>query len=94
MKRIVSDPIKLERMFLPEERQYILSKHNGAAQTAAGLFCAKEAIAKATQIPLWRLLRTVCIHHDLQGKPYVDLPGMSLSITHTATTAAAVAIQE
>jgi holo-[acyl-carrier protein] synthase len=94
MKRIVANPAILDRMFLPEEREYILSKRIGAAQTAAGLFCAKEAIAKATQLPLLSVLRTVCVHHDIHGKPYVDLPGISLSITHTSTTAAAVAICE
>ena len=92
MERRLTSEGFMRRCFTAEERAYIARKGAGAAQTAAGIFCAKEALAKATGTPLLRVLRHSEVLHTASGQPYFNLPGVSLSISHTAATAAAVVL--
>ncbi len=92
----------LERIFSEEERESISRK---GAQTAAGYFAAKEAVAKAlgtgfTNFGPW----DISVHCDEMGKPEAllknnalkkldELGGkLTISITHSGGFAAAVAI--
>jgi holo-[acyl-carrier protein] synthase len=95
-------PAFLKRCYTENE---ILYMEGSGAQTAAGLFAAKEAVVKALGTGFrgfWP--RDVEICHDEAGKPYVKLHGKAeqialefnaghimVSITHNKTTAAAVA---
>ncbi len=93
MARLISREHFMERVFTPGERDYIFSKGQGAAQTAAGLFCAKEAYAKACGRGIEVVLGEMPeIRHDENGQPYFDIDGSSVSITHTGGIAAAVVI--
>lgn len=92
------------RVFTQEEVNYLASK-NYAPQTAAGLFCAKEAVLKALGCGIGNgaNLKQVEIVHDTLGRPTVNLRGkaqelalqlggyLCVSISHTSLTAIAVA---
>lgn len=93
MERLLSNRRFMERVFSEAERAYILSKGRGAAQTAAGIFCAKEAYAKAVGRGIGLLLGGMPeIRHDEGGQPYFPVEGSSVSITHTGGIAAAVVV--
>lgn len=82
-----------DKIFSTSELEYIQQK-NGALQTVAGLFAAKEAYfkAKGTGILKSKLPEIVVGHYE-NGQPYfVNDKQVSLSISHTATTAVAVCI--
>lgn len=96
-----------ERFFCEEERAYVAARGAAAAQTAAGIFAAKEAALKAMGCGVTLPLRDVGITHDGQGAPRYVLRGeaaekmetlggkaMHLSVTHEGGMAAAVAIVE
>lgn len=102
IEKAIQKPHFLERIFSEEEREAIARK---GAQTAAGYWAAKEAVAKALGtgfrgFNMW----DISVHNDELGKPEVILKGGALeklsrlggkiiiSITHTAGMAAAVAI--
>jgi phosphopantetheine--protein transferase-like protein len=87
------------RIFTESEQQYIKGK---PLQTMAGMFAAKEAVAKALGTGFsgfWPCDIEIC--RDARGKPYVVLHNgaarfkgyaIEVSITHTETDAAAVAV--
>ncbi len=92
------------KVYTPEEMRYALRKRHWA-ERLAGFFAAKEATRKAFghAIPWNR----VGVSHERSGKPilvflepYARLPAsrnvtrIHLTITHTATTAAAVVVLE
>lgn len=92
------------KVYTDEELAYAARKRN-RAERYAGFFAAKEATRKAFghAIP-WRL---VGVSHARSGKPVIELLGAAsqlierrgvtrihLTITHTASTAAAVVILE
>ncbi|HTV93205.1 MAG TPA: holo-ACP synthase [Verrucomicrobiae bacterium] len=92
------------KVYTEEEMAYALRKRHWA-ERLAGFFAAKEATRKAFghAIP-WRL---VGVSHERSGKPIVRFYGRAaalpsarkvaaihLTITHSATTAAAVVILE
>ncbi|MBV8153629.1 MAG: holo-ACP synthase [Candidatus Eremiobacteraeota bacterium] len=92
------------KIYTDSEIHYAMRKRNWA-ERLAGFFAAKEATRKAFghAIP-WRL---VGVGHERSGKPTVELYGeaqrliaqrdirtIHLTITHTASTAAAVVILE
>ncbi len=90
--------IFLRRVFTEGERAYVAHAPL-PAETAAGLFCAKEAVSKAlgtgfgTQIAL----RDIEIRHTEAGAPCVMVRGhedlsWSLSISHCRSYATATAI--
>ena len=88
-------------VFTEQELSYI----NGKPQRAAGIWCAKEACAKALGEGLYGLLpREIEITHDEKGAPRVKLCGgalekygsyaFSVSITHDADTAFSAVVAE
>ena len=90
-------PKLAERLFTADERAYAEGKAR-PAQHLAARFCAKEAVAKALALEVWNW-------HDIEvvatgSAPAVLLHGrltelpvaIELSLTHTRTTAGAVAI--
>ena len=99
LKRSMENPRFLEKCFTPSEREYILSKAN-AAQSAAGIFCAKEAFFKAMGVGIGAFsLHDMEIRHDRNGKPFMELYGHAkemlkdgdvlVSIAHTGDLATA-----
>ena len=97
----------LERYFTPKEQAYIHGRGKAAAQSMAGHFAAKEAGLKALGCGITVPLTEISVQHDERGAPRFALEGkallamramggksMRLSITHTDTVAAAVAILE
>ena len=96
MQKILENPRFLDRWFTAYEREYIGARKNNA-QTAAGLFAAKEAYLKARGSGIDTLaLSAIEIAHDERGRPYYRLADACahLSITHEAGCAAAVCILE
>lgn len=86
----------LERVFAPGEIEYLGTRAD-TAQSAAGLFAAKEAVLKAMgrgigAIPLARI---EIVHSD-SGAPYLNMEletgTIVLSITHMGDIAAAAAV--
>ena len=108
MEKLLSDGRFLARFFSAEEQAYIQSKGKNAAQSMAGIFAAKEALAKALGTGITSgALADICILHDEHGAPYYDLCGsyaeiakkrqinaLFLSITHEAGIAAAMCVAE
>ncbi|MET0920609.1 MAG: holo-ACP synthase [Acidimicrobiia bacterium] len=94
-----------ERMFSDAEREYALSQYDPAKSLAAR-FAAKEAVMKALGVGLGSFaLRDVEVKRDDTGAPSLELHGRAdelartrgvtgwmLSLSHTDTTAMAVAI--
>ena len=88
-------------VYTPGEQAYIESKQAGRYRTAAGIWCAKEAAAKALGRGLFGLLPTELeICHRETGAPYLLLHGSALAryghlqssvaISHSGDTAFAV----
>ena len=104
MEKLLADDRFLGRFFSPAEAEYIRSRGKGAAQSMAGIFAAKEALAKALGTGIDFDLREAEIMHDEKGRPFYALSGMLkerlgsdrlwLSITHEAGFAAAVCLRE
>lgn len=95
-----------KRVFTVEELEHI-AKSGHPTQSAAGIFCAKEAMAKALGRGLFGLLpQELGVVWDEQGAPCPVLTGsaeaqyghlqLAISISHTDTTAFAtcVAVEE
>ncbi len=94
-----------ERLFSDEERAYA-AKQKDPSKSLAARFGAKEAVMKAMGVGLWKFkLRDVEVVRAKSGAPSVALHGRAaemaaergivdwqLSLTHTDTTALAVAI--
>ena len=104
MEKIIADGRFPARYFSEEEQSYILSRGRMAAESAAGLFAAKEALVKALgsglSVPAWRDIRVL---HDAQGAPYYALRGenalppgtrLHLSVSHDGGIAAAFCVAE
>lgn len=107
MKEMLANERFLMRFFAPEERAYIASRGQGAAESLAGHFAAKEAGLKALGVGIALPLCDIAVSHDEKGAPFFVLAGkaqarmrelggdrMHLSITHTGDVAAAFAILE
>lgn len=83
----------LHRVFTEREREYIKS-----AQTAAGIFAAKEAVAKALGTGFTGGIspQSIEILHEKNGRPYAVLQkndvSIHISISHSATDAIAFAV--
>jgi holo-[acyl-carrier protein] synthase len=90
-----------ERLFTDAEREYA-SQRARPAQHLAARFCAKEAVAKALGLNGWAFRDVEVVATErapsvrLTGTPAVRADGraVSVSLTHTRTTAGAVAIAE
>ena len=94
-------PRLAERLFSEEERAYA-ARHPRPARHLAARFCAKEAVAKALGMEGWNFRDVEVV--ATSGAPEVRLSGAVaerarelgaepvVSLTHTDTTAAAVAL--
>lgn len=102
-RRLLEKPSFLEGVYTPEERQYIQAAGKRAHLAAAGLFCAKEAAAKALGAGFFGLRpNEIGISHDEQGAPLIRLSGaakarfpraeFSLSISHSRDYTMAAAL--
>ncbi|MGN0753642.1 MAG: holo-ACP synthase [Aristaeellaceae bacterium] len=100
MQQLLDEGHSLRRMFTEEEQSYIRGKGASAAQTAAGMFAAKEAVLKAFGTGLTIPLTDVVITHTSLGQPLAALQGKAaelsgqvmISITHEAGMAAGMAV--
>lgn len=103
IEKSMENPNFVKRILGPDEYAYYESK-GFPAESVAGAFCAKEAFSKAVGTGVRGFaMSEVEILHDEFGKPYYKFSGkakeivdrqklcFSLSITHTDTTAFAVA---
>jgi holo-[acyl-carrier protein] synthase len=94
-------PRLAERLFTDAERNYAATRARPAMHLAAR-FCAKEAVAKALGLTAWSFRDVEVV--ATEGAPQVHLSGSaarradelgvsaSISLTHTDTLAAAVAL--
>ena len=94
-------PRLAERLFTDEERAYAAARAR-PGQHLAARFCAKEAVAKALGLEAWSFRDVEVVSGE--GAPTVRLHGeaaaraaalgvvVRVSLTHTTTDAAAVAI--
>ena len=108
VERAMENPGFVQRVFTRREQAYLDSRGAMRAQSAAGLFSAKEAALKALGTGIGKTgLSEVEITHDLLGAPQAVLTGealqrlnalgacrMLVSITHDGGFAAAVCIAE
>ena len=79
----------MERVFSMREREYLAAKGVRGPQSMAGLFAAKEAVAKALGTGFAGFFPCdIEILHTPQGKPYVELHGKAHEILKKATPAA------
>jgi len=97
-------PRLAERLFTEGERAYAYARAR-PGQHLAARFCAKEAVAKALELPAWSFLDIEVVNHA-SGAPEVLLHGavstraqelgveVNVSLTHTRLEAAAVAIAQ
>jgi len=109
MEKAIEKTHFYERVFSEDERAYLEKKENARAQSAAAMFAAKEAVAKALGtgfihgIMPW----TIKVTHDHAGKPGIVLHGAAqarleelggrrvhLSLTHEGDMAMAFAVIE
>ena len=69
-----------ERVFFEEERAYLERKESARAQSAAAMFAAKEAVAKALGTGFIRGVMpwTIEVTHGESGAPGVRLHGAAL----------------
>ncbi len=86
IESLIKDEVP-NRIFTPKEKDYINSKKQ-RAQTAAGIFAAKEATLKCLGEGISLPLTDICIGHNMTSKPFVELSGKvfncasKLGITH------------
>lgn len=98
-----------ERVFFETERAYLEKKENARAQSAAAMFAAKEAAAKALGTGFIRNIQpwTIEVTHAENGAPGIRLHGealerfeemggrkVHLSLSHEGDTAMAFAVIE
>ena len=96
-----------ERVFTPEERAYLNQKGKGRAQSAAAMFAAKEAVAKAlgTGFSGGVMPWNISVVHDEKGAPSAELTGTAkerleqiggagvrISLSHEGDSAIAFAV--
>ena len=103
MEKLLGNDRFLTRYFNEGEIGYIRSKGKSAAQTMAGIYAAKEALAKALGTGITFDLKEISISHDEAGLPGYSLSGKAatmgtgdhflLSISHEAGMAAAVCVR-
>ncbi|HHU77682.1 MAG: holo-ACP synthase [Caldicoprobacterales bacterium] len=107
VKKSLKNPRFIDKVYTSEEQKY-LSSRNGNAQSAAGIFAAKEAVSKALGTGFGAVRwKEIEILRNGRGKPYARLHGAALkrmkdmggrhvhvSITHLKELAAAQAIIE
>lgn len=107
MARAIEKPHFAQRVFTERERAYFDARGRGRAQSAAAMFAAKEAVAKALGTGFGRgvMPEQIEITHDACGAPGVALYGEAqarlralgggkilLSLTHEGEQALAFAL--
>ena len=107
MEKSIARPHFYERVFLPGERAYLDQKEKSRAQSAAAMFAAKEAVAKALGTGFAQGVSAFVIEvtHDALGAPGVLLHGgakerleamggakVLLSLTHEGDMVTAFAV--
>jgi len=87
-----------ERLFTEAERAYAESRAR-PMQHLAARFCAKEAVAKALELDAWRWRDVevgprgaVALHGNVAARAQARGGEVRVSLTHTRTTAGAVAV--
>lgn len=101
MERAMRREKFLKHVFTDKEQEY-LRERTLSAQSAAGMFCVKEAVLKAFSFGITdAALTDIEVLHKGSGAPYVKLHGalkcdatVHISITHTEDTASAFAVLE
>lgn len=88
----------LQKMFNSSEWKYALTKAN-PPQTLTGIWCAKEAVVKATYSIEEVFIKDITIKHKSSGEPYAEFKSdvfsgksVKISISHAKDYATAVAI--
>ena len=96
-----------ERVFTPEERAYLNQRGKGRAQSAAAMFAAKEAVAKAlgTGFSGGVMPWNISVVHNEKGAPAAELTGAAkerleqiggagvrMSLSHEGDSAIAFAV--
>ena len=73
-----------ERVFFERERAYLEKKEKARAQSAAAMFAAKEAVAKALGTGFVKGIMpwTIEVTHNEAGAPGIVLPGDALERLH------------
>ena len=109
MERAIQKQHFYERVFFEGERAYLEAKENARAQSAAAMFAAKEAVAKALGTGFIRGVMpwTIEVTHDAAGRPGIILHGeakkrleeiggvrVHLSLSHEGDTAMAFVVVE
>ena len=91
-------PRLAERLFTAAEREYAAGKAR-PAQHLAARFCAKEAVAKALELEAWRWRDVevgprgaLALHGNVAARAHERGGEVRVSLTHTRTTAGAVAV--
>lgn len=105
IKRHIDEKDRFFERYYGDDERAELKSRNYSAQTATGMFCAKEAFSKALGTGLVGFsLREVQLLHDENGAPYLKLSGnaekqavqrnmrFSVSISHTDSIAIATVI--
>ena len=96
IRAAICKPAFVRRVYTEAERNWLDSRGQNAAQSAAGLFCAKEAVSKAlgTGFQNGLSFQDIEIGHSELGAPIVLRPAgqFLLSISHCQTYAVATAI--
>lgn len=107
IERAIEKEYFYERVFTPEERAYLNQKGKGRAQSAAAMFAAKEAVAKAlgTGFSGGVMPWNISVVHDEKGAPSAELTGAAkerleqiggagvrISLSHEGDSAIAFAV--
>lgn len=107
MEAAIQKPRFMERVFTPQERGYIAARGACAGESAAAMFAAKEAVAKAlgTGFSSGVMPAQIEVTHAQNGAPGVVLCGRArerlrelggktalISLTHEGETAMAMAM--
>lgn len=81
IEKALKSPRFFDRVYTQSEKNYISSKKQ-QSQTAAGIFCAKEAVAKALGSGFSEgvTLLDIEVKHNNYGKPEIALYGKALEI--------------
>lgn len=84
MEKMLEKESFLLRFFTEYERNYVQSKRN-KAQTAAGIFCAKEAVLKALKKGIGTIdLKNIEVRHEIGGAPTIKVAQLDTIIFHAS----------
>lgn len=84
MQKALARESFMRRVYTQRERDYLASRGKGSAQSAAAMFAAKEAVAKAlgTGMSGGVCFEQIEVTHDAKGAPSVCLWGAALERLH------------